>query len=736
MQLTASVVVCAYTEHRWKDLLAAVNSVQMQSRPADQVVVVIDHNEDLLRRAASDIEGAQVVANTGPAGLSGARNTGIALATSDVVAFLDDDATAEADWLDRLLAPFEDPHVLGVGGAARPSWDADEPAWWPGEFGWVVGCSYRGQPNELAPVRNLMGCNMALRRSVLDAVGGFDTRLGRSATDAAGCEETELCIRAGQCFPDGVILHEPRAVVHHRVPSSRASWSYFRSRCWQEGASKARVARTVGASRGLSSERAYLTRTLPTGVLGYLARAARGDLAAAAQAATVVAGVGLTSAGFLSTRLTIGSMPPTIPSVPKVLPLLVDVTDVSGTLPGAEVLAEYRSAQCLLTRAGDPIAKIRVDAGDGASLTPDLFLREVPRELAADARPAAVTLATSSDPVPSDPVPSDAVPSGPLPSVTVVIATHDRPDRLAECLASVLSGDLLPEEVIVVDNAPSDRRTADLVAELAAGEARLRYVREPRAGLATAHNAALPHLRTELVAFTDDDVLVDHRWLSRIVAAFADPETACVTGLIAPRELETLPQQWVEGNVLYDKGLQRRVFDAGAHRPADPLFPYSSGAFGSGANMAFRTGYLHERGGFDAALGAGTVALGGDDLAAFYDVVSSGHRLVYEPAAVVLHQHHRDYPSLRRQAYGYGAGLGAHLTRCLLHDPQMLLVLLRHGPFARRRAAQILRPPTVTGLPPYPDDLRRQQRRGLVAGPWRYLQSRRVHHRSRRQGVS
>jgi hypothetical protein len=152
--------------------------------------------------------------------------------------------------------------------------------------------------------------------------------------------------------------------------------------------------------------------------------------------------------------------------------------------------------------------------------------------------------------------------------------------------------------------------------------------------------------------------------------------------------------------------------------------------------MAFRTGYLHERGGFDAALGAGTVALGGDDLAAFYDVVSSGHRLVYEPAAVVLHQHHRDYPSLRRQAYGYGAGLGAHLTRCLLHDPQMLLVLLRHGPFARRRAAQILRPPTVTGLPPYPDDLRRQQRRGLVAGPWRYLQSRRVHHRSRRQGVS
>ena len=62
--------------------------------------------------------------------------------------------------------------------------------------------------------------------------------------------------------------------------------------------------------------------------------------------------------------------------------------------------------------------------------------------------------------------------------------------------------------------------------------------------------------------------------------------------------------------------------------------------------------------------------MGGDDLAAFYDVITAGHRLVYEPAAIVLHRHYRDYAGLRRQTYGYGAGLGAHLTRCLLRDPR------------------------------------------------------------------
>jgi GT2 family glycosyltransferase len=255
---------------------------------------------------------------------------------------------------------------------------------------------------------------------------------------------------------------------------------------------------------------------------------------------------------------------------------------------------------------------------------------------------------------------------------------------------------------------------------------RLCYVREDRPGLANAHNAALPHITTEFVAFTDDDVLVEHRWLERLLLAFdGDEGIVCVTGMIAPRELETLPQQWVEGKATYDKGLQKREFNISMDSDEHPLLPYASGSCGSGANMAFRTAYLCEGEGFDPALGTGTISMGGDDLAAFYDVLKSGHRLVYEPAAIVLHPHHREYSALRRQTYGYGAGLGAHLTRCLIRDPKMLLVLLARRTALRARAAAILNPPAMAGLPPYPQDLRRQHLRGLLSGPGRYVRSQR-----------
>ena len=307
----------------------------------------------------------------------------------------------------------------------------------------------------------------------------------------------------------------------------------------------------------------------------------------------------------------------------------------------------------------------------------------------------------------------------------MVIATRNRPGQLVECLGSVLAGTESPQRIIVVDNAPSDNQTAELMALRTAQDPRLVYVREDRPGLAHAHNAALPHIDTDIVAFTDDDVLVDRRWLERLVRVFAeDAQAVCVTGMIAPRELETLPQQWVEGNETYDKGLHRRVFDPSHKDGEHPLLPYASGACGSGANMAFRVRYLHEAGGFETALGTGTVAMGGDDLAAFYDVLNSGHRLVYEPAAIVLHPHHREYAALRRQVYGYGAGLGAHLTRCLLRDPRMVLVLALNAASLQARAARVLRPPAVAGLPPWPKDLVREHRRGLLSGPGRYVLSR------------
>lgn len=154
------------------------------------------------------------------------------------------------------------------------------------------------------------------------------------------------------------------------------------------------------------------------------------------------------------------------------------------------------------------------------------------------------------------------------------------------------------------------------------------------------------------------------------------------------------------------------------------MFPYAAGTFGSGANMAFRTTFLNSLGGFDGALGTGTVAKGGDDLAVFYDVIRHGGRLTYVPSAIVLHPHHRDYASLRRQVYGYGAGLGAHLTRCVLDEPRAAMTMVRHHRAATARLSTILHPPAGRGLPAYPRELSRAQRTGLVSGPPRYLLSR------------
>ena len=246
---------------RLEDIRAAVASVESQTLQADEIILVIDHNPELLA-AVGGLE-PKVVPNTGPKGLSGARNTGTELATSEIVAYLDDDATAEPDWLSALVAPFQDPAVKAVGGRAIPNWDTEAPDWFPAEYNWVVGCSHRGLPERQADVRNVIGCNMAFRRESVIELGGFEVGLGRTASRPLGCEETELCIRLRQADDRARVLLEPEARIHHRVPAARTSWRYFFDRCRAEGNSKAYVVGLVGSDDGLASERSYVTSVLP-----------------------------------------------------------------------------------------------------------------------------------------------------------------------------------------------------------------------------------------------------------------------------------------------------------------------------------------------------------------------------------------------------------------------------------------------------------------------------------------
>ena len=299
----ASVVICAYTERRWANLIAAVRSVGAQTAGALECIVVVDHNPALLAMARRRFPEAVVVPNTERRGLSGARNTGAGRSLGDVVAFLDDDAAAEPDWLAQLLRPYADPRVIGTSGVALAEWARTRPAWFPREFDWVVGCSYRGLPEEEASVRNVMGAAMSFRRDVFDRVGWFSVDVGRVGAVPLGCEETEFSIRALQRIDGARLVHVPTARVHHSVGAERARIRYFVRRCYAEGISKAAVARVVGASSATATERRYATRVLPSGFAGGLARTARGDIGGLARSGMIAAGLAVTTAGYVAGRV-------------------------------------------------------------------------------------------------------------------------------------------------------------------------------------------------------------------------------------------------------------------------------------------------------------------------------------------------------------------------------------------------------------------------------------------------
>lgn len=263
--IRASVVVCVYTEKRLSQIRAALDSIARQTMPPWQVVVIADHNPALRDRLAAEYPDHEVISSKFEKGLSGARNTGIEHAAGDVVVFIDDDARAQPRWLETLLASYDDESVLGVGGVVLADWNSvGRPTWLPEEFLWVVGCSYRGQPEVKAEVRNPIGANMSFRRSAFDQAGLFDSSVGRTfiSSRPLGCEETEFSIRLRRLSPGARIMYEPRAVVYHHMDQSRATWRYFLGRCRAEGCSKARVSRLSGTSAALSSERSYVTHAI------------------------------------------------------------------------------------------------------------------------------------------------------------------------------------------------------------------------------------------------------------------------------------------------------------------------------------------------------------------------------------------------------------------------------------------------------------------------------------------
>lgn len=324
------------------------------------------------------------------------------------------------------------------------------------------------------------------------------------------------------------------------------------------------------------------------------------------------------------------------------------------------------------------------------------------------------------------------------PLVSVVVPTRDRPELLATCVDSVLASDYPPTrfELLVADNAPSDERTEDFVRTRYAGDERVSYLLAPQPGSGSARNDGAQAAAGEIVAFVDDDVVVDRHWLAEIAAGFAvAPGVACVGGLVVAAEIETWAQQLFEEYGGFGKGFRPAVFDSAAHRPDDPLFPFAPGRLASGNNLSFLRAALLDCGGYDPDLGNGTPARAGEDLELVLRFVRRGHGVAYRPGAILHHRHRRTYDELRDQLRDYGVGLAAALTRTVVREPASALEMARRVPHGVRFLLSSRSAKNRNRSAAYPAALRRAELAGIVRGPGAYLRSRAADPRRRRPGA-
>ncbi|HLH14222.1 MAG TPA: glycosyltransferase family 2 protein [Solirubrobacteraceae bacterium] len=318
------------------------------------------------------------------------------------------------------------------------------------------------------------------------------------------------------------------------------------------------------------------------------------------------------------------------------------------------------------------------------------------------------------------------------PSLTVAVCTHDRPESLERALRGIFAQSYERMRTLVVDNAPSDGRTRALVSSLADSHD-VEYAVERRPGLSWARNRAIELAQGEVVAWLDDDEVCDPWWASEIARGFVEvPDADAVTGTVIPSELDTPSQLFFEqyGSLRRHRGFERAIFSPATRRRQSPLYPLPP--FGIGANMAFRRSALERIGGFDTALGAGTVTRTAEDTAAMSALLLSGGTIVYQPTALVHHSNRREQDVLRELLLGHGRGLGAFYTSMLLRRPGCVRELLSLAPQAIRDQFSASGQRLGRLEDDFPKELLWANRIGLLQGPFAYARAR-VHARRLRR---
>jgi len=264
-------VISTYSKDRLEYLLDCVDSLKKQTLKPAEIILVLDPNSELIefyRMRLPDIK----IAVSQEQGLSNARNVGVKNAKEEIIAFIDDDAVADKDWLKNLTKNYEDPKTMGVGGQIRPLWNKS-PKWFPSELNWVLGCTYKGLPENRASIRNPIGCNMSFRKKAFERAGYFRCDIGRFGKKLLSGEEMEFSVRVLEKIPDSKIIYEPSAIVYHKVDAKKANLKYLCKRSFYEGISKALIADArKNGSTILSTENQYIKHLLKTAIPSRLKR--------------------------------------------------------------------------------------------------------------------------------------------------------------------------------------------------------------------------------------------------------------------------------------------------------------------------------------------------------------------------------------------------------------------------------------------------------------------------------
>lgn len=424
-----------------------------------------------------------------------------------------------------------------------------------------------------------------------------------------------------------------------------------------------------------------------------------------------------------------------VAQVPAVVPVRIVEIEVGQPLQDVSAFDEktgqhYQRALCLVRLHTQPLGMVELqldEHGMGAAECASHIWHTLSEEINEHLRRDSLTTVSGLDAVG---LVSSATPACleereqflvHAPFVSVIVPTRNRPEQIRHCLQSLMTLHYPHYEIIVVDNAPSTSATADFIRQTYSDTSQVRYIQEVHPGSSWARNCGIMAAQGEILAFVDDDVAIDRYWLVELVRGFSRADdVACVTGLVLPLELETEAQFWFEEYGGFSKGFTWRAFDMRENHPKTPLYPYTAGRFGTGASMAFKASFLRSAGGFDIALGAGSLARGAEELAAFFQVVISGYKLVYEPAALIYHPNRRDYTALRKYMYGYGVGLTAYLTKILLDNPRLLFDLIPKLPSGLFFTLSPRSPKNRRKSRQYPKELTTLELKGMLFGPFAY----------------